>query len=347
MCTRFILLILLFSPLVQAQQPPPARVVTAMVKSQVLSPTSRMVGVLRFTQVSQVAADIEGLISTHHFDTGWVLKKGTVMAQLNTDFIHKDMAIIRSQILEADAEIEKLARDVKRLDSLKQGQLASRSAYDEAFFDHKILQERKKTLQQRLGRLQLAKEKSTVHAPFDGIVLEKLKDQGDWLGKGDALARFGSISDIQAVIPVSERLLPYQKSGSEFEVFIPALNRTITGSLTGVVPFAELRSKSVYLKIALPYEEGMIEHLSAETEVPSAGPRELQLIPRAALLQNPGGDTVYTIRDGKTALIGVNIVVRSGDYIAVDNVDIKAGMAVIVDGNDRLRPGQPVQVVEQ
>ncbi len=346
MYTRLALLILLFIPLAQAQQPPPARVVTTTIKTQELSPTSRMVGVLRFTQVSQVAADIEGLITSHNFDTGWVLKKNTIMAQLNTDFIYKDMAIIRSQILESDAEIEKLSREVKRLDSLKQGQLASRSAYDEAFFNHKILKERKKTLQRRLDRMQLSLEKSKVRAPFDGIVLEKLKDQGDWLGKGDALARLGSTSDIQAVIPISEMLLPYQQSGSEFEVFIPALNRTIIGTLTGIVPFAELRSKSVYLKIALPYEEGMLEHLSAETQVPTATPRKLQLIPRAALLQNQGAEMIYTITEGKATPMSVNIVTRSGAFIAVDNPNIKAGMTVIIDGNDRLRPGQPVQVVE-
>jgi membrane fusion protein (multidrug efflux system) len=347
MSIRFFVFILFFSPLAMAQQPPPARVVTVTVKSETLSPTSQMMGVLRFIQVSEVAADVEGLISEHHFDTGWVLKKGTVMAELNAEFIQKDIAIIRSQILEVDAELEKLAREVKRLSSLKQGQLASRSAYDEAFFSHKSSLARKKTLHGQLSRLQLSLEKSKVRAPFDGIVLEKLKEQGDWLGKGDAIARFASTNGTQAIIPISEKLLPFQPSGREFAVAIPALKRNFKGRLTGVVPFAELRSKSVYLKIALPYEAGMIENLSVEAQVPTAAPRQLQMIPRAALLQNPGADTVYTIVDGKAAPINLHIVSRSGDFIAVDSHDIKPNMAVIVDGNERLRPGQQVQLVEQ
>ncbi len=347
MYIRLLLFGLLFSSLALAQQLPPARVVTATVKTADLNPTSHMVGVLRFVRVSQVAADVEGLISEHNFDTGWVLEKGTVMAQLDSGFIYKDMAIIRSQVLEVDAEIEKLAREVRRLDLLKQGQLASRSAYDEAFFSHKILLEHKKTLQTQLDRLQLSLEKSKIRAPFDGIVLEKLKDKGDWLGRGDALARFAATDAVQAVIPVSELLLPFQQNGKEYEVTIPALKRSFKGKLTGVVPFVELRSKSVYLKIALPYEEGMIEHLSVESQVPSAAPRQLQLIPRAALLQNQGADTVYTIVEGKAAPVNVNIVSRSGGFIAVDGINIRPGMVVIVDGNDRLRPGQPVQVVTQ
>jgi len=346
MYIRLLLLGFLFSSLALAQ-PPPARVVTAIVKIAELNPTGHMVGVLRFIQVSQVAADVEGLISEHNFDTGWMLKKGMVMAQLDTNFIYKDVAILRSRILEVDAEIEKLARKVKRLDLLKQGQLASHSVYDEAFFSHKILLEHKKTLERELDRLQLSLEKSKIRAPFDGIVLEKLKDKGDWLGKGNALARFASTDGVQAVIPISERLLPFQQSGREYEVAIPALKRSFKGRLTGVVPFAELRSKSVYLKIALPYEKGMIEHLSVESQVPTAATRQLQLIPRAALLQSQGVDMVYTIVEGKAVPINVNIVSRSREFIAVDSTNTKPGMVVIVDGNDRLRPGQAVQVIAQ
>lgn len=345
MRASLILLMLLFVPLLQAQEPPPARVVTAVVEERELSPSSHMVGVLRFVQVSEVAGEVEGLITEHNFDTGWVLKKGAVMAALNTDFVRKDIEISRAQIAEVEAEIEKLAREVKRQESLKRDKLASRSAYEEAFYDHKALLKRRDRLQRGLERMQLSLEKSQVRAPFDGIVLEKLRDLGDWVDKGKPLARLGSIDGVQAVVPVSETLLPFQQAGSEFEVFIPALAKSLKGRLSGLVPFAELRSKSVYLKIALPYETGMIENLSVEAQVPTAQPRRLRMIPRAALLQGQGADMVYSVVDGKALPLNVNIVARSGDYIAVDNAEIPAGTAVVVDGNDRLRPGQAVQVV--
>jgi RND family efflux transporter MFP subunit len=269
------------------------------------------------------------------------------MAVLNTDFVRKDIQISRAQIAEVEAEIEKLAREVKRLESLKRDNLTSRSAYEEAFYSHKALLKRRDRLQRSLERMQIHLEKSQVKAPFDGIVLEKLRELGDWVDKGKPLARLGSINGVQAVIPVSETLLPYQQAGSGFELFIPALDRSFKGKLTGMVPFAELRSKSVYLKIGLPYEEGMIENLSVEAQVPSAAPRKLRMIPRAALLQAQGTDMVYTIAEDKAVPMGVNIVARSGEFIAVDNAEIVVGMPVVVDGNDRLRPGQSVQVVTQ
>ena len=69
MIRRLLLLFLLLTPFVQAQERPPARVVTAAVEERELSPTARMVGVLRFLRVSEVAAEVEGLITTHNLFT--------------------------------------------------------------------------------------------------------------------------------------------------------------------------------------------------------------------------------------------------------------------------------------
>ncbi len=346
MSARLFLTLLLFAACVQAQEPPPARVVVAAVEERELSPSTRMVGVLRFIRVAEVATEAEGLITQHNFDTGRTLEQGAVLAELDTDFIRKDMEINRSQVAEVEAQIEKLAREVQRLESLRRDNLASRSAYEEAFYSHQALLKRRDTLKRQLERMQLALDKSRVRAPFAGLVLEKKKELGDWVGKGDTVARLGSTEGVWAVMPVSEALLPFQHEGAEYEVAIPALGRHIKGRLSGVEPFAEVRSKSVYMKIVLPYEPGMIENLSVEVEVPAEHPRLLRLIPRAALLQMQGAATVYTVAEGKAVLLPVNIVTRSGDYIAVDNENVQPGMTVVVDGNDRLRPGQAVLVVE-
>ncbi|HEC17463.1 MAG TPA: efflux RND transporter periplasmic adaptor subunit [Sedimenticola sp.] len=344
---RLLLFMLLFAPAVQAQEPPPARVVTALVEERELSPAARMVGLLGFWRVSEVAGEVEGLIVTHNFDTGTMLKKGEVLAELDTELLRKDIEAVNSQIAEAGAEVEKLALEVSRLAPLKRAQAASRSAYDEAFYSHKALVKRRDTLERQRERLQLLLKKSRVRAPFDGIVLEKKKELGDWLGRGEPLARLGAVDAVQVVVPVSESLLPFQHAGHEFDLFVPALGRSLKGRLRGVEPFAEVRSKSVYLKIGLPYEAGMIENLSVEVEVPTADPRRLRLIPRGALLQSPGADMVYTVAEGKAVPLPVHIVARTGEFIAVDDAGVSAGMAVVVDGNDRLRPGQAVQVIDQ
>jgi len=347
MLKHVFILLLLIPASGLAQTGAPANVAIAEVQENEIHPTSKMVGVIRFDRVSEVAGEEEGVITGHHFDTGLVVKKGDVLAELDTDYIQQDISILRSQLAENEAEIQKLAKELKRLESLKKQSVASQSAYENTFYSHKAQRSRKTTLMRRLERLQLQLEKSHIRAPFDGLVLEKKKDLGDWMGQGDAVARLGSTSGVRAIIPVAERLLKYQQPGDEFEVFIPGLKRRMAGLFSGWVPFVEVRSKSVYMKIMLPYEPGMVENMSAEVNVATQSPRKLRLLPRAALLQKPGQPSVYTIKDGKATMATVNIVARIGDQIGVDDPTITVGMPVVVDGNDRLHPGQIVNIVNQ
>ena len=71
------------------------------------------------------------------------------------------------------------------------------------------------------------------------------------------------------------------------------------------------------------------------------------MIKRDALIKFQGKDFVYTVKDGKAAILPVNIVVYAGEFLGVDNPYIVAGMPVVVDGNDRLKPDQPVEIIEK
>ncbi|MCB1734040.1 MAG: efflux RND transporter periplasmic adaptor subunit [Gammaproteobacteria bacterium] len=344
---RPLLLLILSLPIAaHAADAPPARVIITPVVEREVSPTTRLEGVLRFLRVSEVAGEVEGLITAHHFDTGWKLNKGEVLVALNRDLAEQDRAVTEAEIAEVEADIERRSRELKRLQSLKADKVASASAVDDAFYAHKALLKRKVALERRLDRQDLLLAKTEVRAPFDGIVLEKKKELGDWLEYGAAVARFGATEGMQAVIPISESLLPFQTKGTTYAVHLPALGHAVEGTLTGIVPFAEVRSKSVYLKIRLPFEEGMIENISAEVELPTAARRALRLIPRAALLQKPGQSTVFTVVDGKAKSLNVNIVARIDDYIAVDDANVTAGTPVVVDGNDRLQDGAAVEIVQ-
>ncbi len=342
-----VLILSLSAPLQAQQEMPPANVVVADLSEGNSSPSSKMVGVLRFDHMSEVAAEREGLITKHYFDTGQTVKQGELLLELDSALIEKDISIARSRIAEVDAQVQKLSKALKRQESLKGKSLASQSAYENTLYDLQATRSQRVTLQRQLERLQVQLQQSKVKAPFDGLVLEKTKEQGDWLGHGDSLARLGSTSGVRAIIPVAERLIPFQKVGKQYEVTLPAINRTITGTFQGWVPFVEVRSKSAYMKIMLPYEKGMLEHMSTEVDIATAQPQKLLMIPRAALLQNSQASAVYTIDNDKAVTTEIEIISRDAEFIAAKSSALKAGMQVIVDGNDRLKPGQAVNVINK
>ncbi len=87
--------------------------------------------------------------------------------------------------------------------------------------------------------------------------------------------------------------------------------------------------------------------MSVSIEVPTGKKQLLRLVPRDAVVRIKGKEFAYSLIDGKAKLMPLEIVARTSDAVAVAKPPIKAGMSVVIDGNDRLRPDQAITVVER
>lgn len=330
-----------------AQGMPPARVVLAAVEERTVNPTNRMVGVLRFDRVTKLSPEISGMITTMHLSDGLQVSRGQTLAELSGDFLGQDIAIAKAEIGEVNARIEQQSAELKRLSTLRKSNVASRSAYDETRFELKALRASKRALDLRVQRLELELGRTRIKAPFDAVVLERLQDVGEWATPESALGRLAATDYVLAVFPIAENFMPYQLLGESVQIEIPALKLSLRGENRGFVSTTEVRTRSAYLKIKVPYRKGMIENLSVEADIPTGPQRTLRMVPRAALIQAPGKPTVYTVKDDKAVAVKFEITNRQGDYVGTADDAVALGMQVVVDGNDRLRPGQDVNVVDK
>jgi len=336
---------LLSPPSLFAAEASAARVVVASVTDQRINETTQLLGIIDFDRVSRVSGEIRGSISEQHAVEGMQIKTGDPLVVLNTDLIHKDIAIKQKQLEQISADLQKVGASLERLENLLQKNSASRQTYDDSLYDHRSLQKKRETLDLELQRLGIELRKSTVRAPFAGIVLEKLKERGEWMDQGTAVAVVASTRDVIASIALSEQLIRFQQPGAPVLVNIPSLDLQLEGKVLGIKPVAIMRSKSATLKVGIPFKTGMVRNMSASVEIPSSEARRLLIIPRDALISKKGEDFVYTVDQGKAILVPVDILARQGDTAGVAPSPLKQGMQVVVDGNDRLQPGQAVQVV--
>ncbi|MEE9358434.1 efflux RND transporter periplasmic adaptor subunit [Candidatus Vondammii sp. HM_W22] len=345
---RLLLFPALLLPLLSlAAETPPAKVVVATVQEREITETSQMIGVIDFDRISMVSGEISGLITQQLVSEGQRVKKGDPLVVLNTDLIQKDIDIKAQQRAQVSAEIEKMSRSLHRLESLLKKNSASIQSYDDARFEHRSLIKKRDTLDQEAERLKLQLVKSVVRAPFDGVVLEKHKEQGEWLSLGTSVCKLASTQDLVAKVAISERLMRYQQTGTRLPISIAALSIQAEGKIKGFSPVADLRSKSAVLKIELPYQRGMVQNMSVSIEVPTGKKQLLRLVPRDAVVRIKGKEFAYSLIDGKAKLMPLEIVARTFDAVAVAKPPIKVGMSVVIDGNDRLRPDQAITVVER
>ena len=329
-----------------AADQPPARVAVTKVFEKEVAPTAALVGNVVFDRSAGISPEVSGLIAGHQMNEGTVVRKGDVLVKLNTDFIVKDIGVLDQQITQIDLQIRNARKNLDRAATLFEQNATTEKNYDDLTLQFQELQTEKERLRLTLAKKKLELEKSLIRAPYAGLVLARYKNQGEWVSPGDPICELAAIDDVMVRVPLSEALIPYVAVGQTLTLSISATGQSLKGKVEAVVPSVDAKSKTFDIKIGIDYAPGIFQNMSAMVNVPTGPVRKLKMIKRGALVRFQGKEFVYTVQDGLAKILPIRIAAVEGEYLAVDTPLITAGMPVVIDGNERLRPDQPVTVVE-
>lgn len=339
-----IVLLLLYSSVSQAAGPPPARVVLGEVKKQNVSVTQMVTGVIYYDRVSDISTEVVGLVEKVEVDQGDIVKKGAVLVRLNTEILDREIALSKTRIEQNVLRIDNTEKNFKRVETLYKKSSISEKDYDDAQFSYQDAVKEKQAAEDTLAQLLIRKRRSVITAPFDGIILTKDVDSGAWVQQGKQLVKIGSTNDLFVRAPISEKLLRFVQEGKAVQVTLNAFETEVEGVIVGIDPVADLKTKNIFLKIKIPPMKLVAENMSANVYVPGSSEQELSVIDRVAVIKFQGKDFVYSVKDGKAAIMPVNVVAYMGEKVAVDTPYIVPGMPLVIEGNERLRPDQSVVV---
>jgi RND family efflux transporter MFP subunit len=253
----------------------------------------------------------------------------------------------------------------------EQAQLAAQAAYELAM---KGPREEKKA--QAAARRDFAEEqvnllkdrmyKYTMRSPFDGYVVAEYTEVGAWINKGDQVAEVIEIAPIEVTVSVPENYITglqatmaaneAKNQPTQADVRVDSLGGdVVVGQVTRIVPQADLRSRTfpVKVQVANPLlgsshmlKAGMLGHVT----LPVEAARPSTLVPKDALVLTGGNATVFVaLADPKTKQatvrpVPVKLGMSQGSQIQVFG-DLKAGDRVVTRGNERIRPGQTVEII--
>ena len=329
-----------------AQPPRAARVKTITLTSTVAAPTKTFVGSVYFDRISQLSTEVSGSVAKVYFREGDTVNKGQTLVQLDTDFIVKEAGRIRALIELTEARLAHNEKDLNRYKQLLEQQATSATAYDKLFYSVAEIKAQKAAYVAELEATQLRLTKSIIRAPFTARILTKNVDVGNWITTGNTIARLGALSDIYVQVPISEKLLSFSHSGQLVKVWLPATDQHLTGLHRGFRPLVDAQTKNIYVRIKLDNISQPFENMSAEISLPVGHERTQLLVPRDALVTFNGKRFIYSIKEDKAAIVPIEVIGYSGDNAAISGEYLQQGMPVVVEGNERLRPDQPVTVVK-
>lgn len=334
--------------LAQGGEQPPAPVVTATAEAGTVQPQNEYVGTVYFPEVSLVASEVAGRVTEVAFDEGDHVRRGSLLAALNTDLLQKRLAAARAQRQEVLTSLENARLDLERKSSLFDAQTISESAYDEARFRVAGLEEKAASLEAEVDRLQLEIDKARIPAPFDGVVLERHAGRGEWISMGGPVATLARDDQVDVVVEVPQEVLAFARPGADVEVNVAG--RRVQGRIDAVIPQGDVATRTFPVKVRIVNDMGLAQGMEARVRVPAGPETQAVVVPRDAVIQSAmagGAFVVYAVRDGAAAMVPVQVVAYMGLDAAVRGEGLEAGSQVVVKGNERLRPGQPVAATPQ
>lgn len=213
--------------------------------------------------------------------------------------------------------------------------------------------------QEVINRLEDRLAEHTIVAPFAGYVVTEHTEVGQWLGRGDPVVDLIELDCVDVVVSVIEDDIRHISVGTPARVEVPALpDKALTGAVALVVPRADFRSRSFPVKVRLLNQEahggpmlkaGMI----ARATLPVGPEHPALLVPKDALVLGGPSPRVYVFEPlsggddptlGTVQPVPVTLGVASGSLVEVSG-PLQVDQRVVVQGNERLRPGQEVRVL--
>ena len=288
------------------------------------------IGSLRSDESVVLRPEITGRISEILFEEGQPVKRGTPLLRL-------DAAIARAQVNQARASIILSRANFSRARELHERGAGTQRTLDEALAklsnDEAVLALAQATL-----------DKSSIQAPFDGIIGLRQVSVGDYVNPGQAIANIESVEQLKVDFRIPEVHAQVIAVGQAIRVRLDAIpGATFQGSVYAIDPAIDPNGRAAILRARLPNTDkklrpGMFARVTLIVEErPNA-----VLIPETALM--PMGRDVFAFRviQGKAVQTRLRIGLRRGGEVEVLE-GLTPGDQIVAEGAQKLRDGQFVR----
>lgn len=303
--------------------------------------TARLPAELRPRRRAVLAAEAVGVVAAIHAEVGDRVKAGTVLLEIDTRALEQRLREAEAVDRQRLAELERARKLFERRSITEQQRLEAETAREVA--------------RVQLEAARLALEKSRIVAPWTGTVAERRAEVGDFVSMGQGIFTLLDLERLEVRAPAPESLVPFLNVGERVEVRVDALAElaaepVATGTIIRLAAELDPAARTLDVDVLLDrHDDRLRPGMVARMEIPRRTLENAVLVPLAALVELEDRRVVYvaiesgdgdgtraeqrTVRLGPT--VGEGVVVLEG---------LAAGERLIVDGHQRVSPGQQVEI---
>ena len=345
---------------------PPAVGVMETVKRPITE-TSEFLGRIESPNRVNVVARVTAFLEKRNFVEGAEVKTGDLLYELERGPFEADLASKKAQVAQLQATLVNAKLTTERAKTLLGGPAGQQSTYDAAIASQQSLEAQVQAAQAQVDLSQINLDYTEIHSPIDGQIGRTAVTEGNVVTPSSGvLTTIVSQDPMYVTFPVSVREAlrlrdRYATRGGFKAVLIRLrlsdgrlydqtgqlnfVNNTIaqntdTIMLRGVIPNPILHDLST------PGGRSTVRELTdgefVTVLLEGVEPVEVVAIPRSAVLSDQQGEYVFVLGpDNKAEQRRIKLG-QSTATIAAVTTGLSLGDKVIVEGLQKVRPGQPV-----
>lgn len=323
--------------------PPPTPVVTTQVKETKLVVEQRYLGEVWATSDAALTVAESGRVREVEVREGDRVRRGDLLLTV-------DDRLARAQAKEAKAASRSVKIQAKN--AQRQAKRYEKLAEERVFTSIDAENQASTALSlaaQGLAagaQVQVSSERVRRHrivAPFEGVVAQRHVDPGDWLDAGEPALRIVTDRRVEVHVRVPAKLLSNLEAVRG--VRIHQGTKHVAARISGAVQALDRDTRTALLRLTPETQEKWLIAGSSLDVAFSLERTGGLVVPRDALVYGVSKIRVFQLTpEKKVTPIVVNVVTQSGSAALVEAKELKLGTEIVVRGNERLRPGQPVTV---
>lgn len=284
--------------------------------------------------------EMAGTLNRVYVKEGQKVRKGQLLATIDDGGMGSQLAQLKTQ-----AELSKTT--FERQKRLWEQKIGSEIQYLQAKTNYEAQVSAIKQAESQLG-------KSTIRAPFSGIIDNVIKDQGTVVapGPGSEVFRIVNLSNMYINVEVPEAYLKTVGNGKQAVVYFPILNDSVVTKIRQTGNFINPSNRSFTVEIPVDNKNGNVKpNLTARVKINDYTSENALLIPQSIISENAEGEQ-YTfvaedVDSNNQAIVKKKIITTGKTQGALVEVlsGIEAGSYVIKEGARTVKDGQKVKIL--
>ncbi len=346
---------------------PPAVVIVRPVAERAVARTLSATGTLRAVRRAEVAARESAAVDEITVEEGDLVEAGAVLARLDPRRLEAQIQEGRAALTAAGAELtqreaehERALRDEEMMRGLWDQRAVAEREYLDSLREMKVAAARENAAREaieaarkRLELLEVRLADLDVLAPFDGRVVARHSELGEWLSEGAPVVTLVSTGEAEAWLQLPERHVAELRKASpeEVEIRVSGSKVPLRADRLSLIPDVDGRSRRFILVAHLPDPEHLLTPgTSVEATVPIGAPTPHLVVSSDAVLKSYAGHYVFIpeVPEGggegppMAKRVDVDVLFERNGESFLGEGELKVGDQVVIEGNERLFPNSPI-----